>query len=103
MEDAPSWQHLVPYVDTLVAAGSELVRAGFEPDQGGWDCWLRDRLDVSLLRPLVDSGPHADKIWPDASRLDCLHFWASVRSDLDQDTAARPAVPGQRPRSRQTP
>jgi hypothetical protein len=74
------WKHLVPVVDALIAAGNMTVSDGFRPNQGGWDCLMRDPLDLVILRPLVAADPHADKMTFASTGLDCLHCWSGIHA-----------------------
>jgi hypothetical protein len=75
---AAEWEHLLPLVDLLRAEGNETTRGGFQPNQGGWDCEMRDRLDFAALRPLVAADEHADKIAFEDDRVFCAHCWATI-------------------------
>lgn len=52
------WQHLTALVDALVSDGNEVTDGGFQPNQGGWDCWMAQPLNFDLLRPLVEGDGH---------------------------------------------
>jgi hypothetical protein len=51
-------------VDALRTAANMTVSPGFQPNQGGWHCLMRDPRDLSILRPLVAADPHADEPSP---------------------------------------
>ena len=76
VEQSADWDHLLPYVAALVNAGNPTVSDGFKPNQGGWDCWMREPIDLAILRPLIAVGPRADQIKLGPDGLDCLHCWA---------------------------
>jgi hypothetical protein len=80
VEKSAGWGHLVPYVDALVEAGNPTASDGFKPNQGGWDCWMREPIDLAILRPLMAVDPCADQIKLGPDGLDCLHCWASIHS-----------------------
>jgi len=70
----------MPYIDALAGAGNPTLSDGFQPNQGGWDCWMRDPIDLAILRPLVAADPYADKIKLGPDGLNCLHCWAGVHA-----------------------
>jgi hypothetical protein len=65
-------------VEALRAGGNETARDGFQPNQGGWDCEMQQRLDLSVLRPMIAADDHADKIAIEHDRLFCAHCWATI-------------------------
>lgn len=75
-------EHLIRFVEALLDAGNECTTRGFEPDQGGWDCRMRDPLDWEVLTPLIPDDPHAEKIRVLSDSLGCLHCWASISGPM---------------------
>lgn len=72
------WDHLLPLVEALVSEGNEPIGEGFRPNQGGWDCEMRNPLDFDALRTLIDDDPHEIVVDWSGDRLDCRHCWAGI-------------------------
>jgi hypothetical protein len=66
-------------LEALQANGNRPVGDWFMPNQGGWDCEMRQPLDLELLRPLVILDPHRSQIVVREDDLTCLHCWVSIR------------------------
>jgi len=49
-DPARPYANLLPLVETLIAAGNELVDDGFLMNPDGWRCRLRQPLDLQLVR-----------------------------------------------------
>lgn len=74
-----AWQHLEPLVTALIDDGNRVVDGGFRPNQGGWDCWMRDPLNFDVLRPLIETDGRDIRMVRDEDAVHCLHCWASIR------------------------
>jgi hypothetical protein len=71
------WDHLGAAVAALVAAGNEVVGAGFRPTQGGWKCELAAPLDPEVATALAaaDARMHFS---PADDELFCEHCWTTI-------------------------
>ncbi|MFL6163726.1 MAG: hypothetical protein ACJ74U_16090 [Jatrophihabitantaceae bacterium] len=74
------WAHLLPLVDALRAAGTEIITDAFRADQGGWECEVRGPINLQVVRPLIKADEHREKIHGTDAGVDCLHCWSTIRS-----------------------
>jgi len=74
------WVHLLPLIDALRAAGTEILTDGFRASQGGWECEVRGPINIQIVRPLIEVDEHRDQIQGSDAGIDCLHCWSGIRS-----------------------
>ena len=75
----PEAEHLRPVLEALQASGNHPIGQWFMPNQGGWDCEMRQILDIPLLEPLIERDPHRSEIVIADDEVTCLHCKVSIR------------------------
>lgn len=75
----PDAVHLVPVLEALQASGNHPIGNWFLPNQGGWDCEMRQSLDLEFLQPLIELDPHRSQIVARNDEVTCLYCWVSIR------------------------
>lgn len=75
-------EHLVPLIEALRKGGNDPVGNWFEPNQGGWNCEMREPLDIQLVESVIARDPHRAKMYVSRDEVGCHHCWASVRGPV---------------------
>ena len=73
----PDWWHLQRVIDALVLGGNETTD-GMLSNQGGFDCYMREPLDVSVIEGVLADDARRASITVTESEVFCRHCWASI-------------------------
>jgi hypothetical protein len=69
---------LQPLLDALKSGGNIPAGDGFQPNQGGWDCYMKEPLDLPVLARLIERDPYRDKIELTQDAVICQHCWSGI-------------------------